>query len=320
MRVVMRTRRLIAIASTVLLVGTSLRALSQPTADHHQHLFSPTVVERSSGLNSIAATDLIRFLDEVGIVKATVLSLAYQFGNPDRSDANEYELVKAENDWTSQQIAPFADRLIGFCSFNPLAAYALAELERCAGDPNLASGIKLHFGNSDVDLDNPQHVEKVREVFAAANGNRMSIVVHLRPSVSKRRPYGAVQATTFLNDIVSAAPDVIVQVAHLSGAGSYDDATDDALAVFARAIQSRSPLIERIYFDASGVAGIGPWEEKADLIARRIRELGLSRIVFGSDAAVPGNRPKDAWANFLKLALSEEEFSAIAGNVAPHLR
>src|SRR2546426_9124436 len=35
--------------------------------------------------------------------------------------------------------------------------YALAELTRCASDPQLHFGIKLHFGNSDVDLHNPQH-------------------------------------------------------------------------------------------------------------------------------------------------------------------
>jgi len=37
-----------------------------------------------------------------------------------------------------------------FCGFNPLKGYALGELERCAGDPNLHHGIKLHFDNSDA--------------------------------------------------------------------------------------------------------------------------------------------------------------------------
>lgn len=320
MRDVMRIRSVIAVISTVLLAAAPFSVLSEPTADHHQHLFSPAVIQSSSGVNPILATDLIRFLDEGGIAKAAVLSLAYQFGSPDRVTPDEYELVKDENDWTSRQVAPFADRLVGFCSVNPLADYALAELERCTADPNLRSGIKLHFGNSDVDLDSPQDVERVRRVFAAANRNRMSIIVHLRPSVSKRRPYGAVQARVFLNDILSAAPDVVVQIAHLSGAGSYDDATDDALSVFTDALENGDPLVEQVYFDASGVAGIGPWEEKADLIAERIRQLGLTRVFFGSDGAVPGNRPKDAWESFLKLPLSEAEFMSIASNVAPYFR
>ena len=42
----------------------------------------------------------------------------------------------------------------GFCSVNPLKDYAIEELARCAKDPQLQLhiGLKLHFGNSDVDL------------------------------------------------------------------------------------------------------------------------------------------------------------------------
>jgi hypothetical protein len=34
-----------------------------------------------------------------------------------------------------------------------------------------------------------------------------------------QRPYGAKQARTFLNEVLSAAPDVPVQIAHLAGGG-----------------------------------------------------------------------------------------------------
>ena len=93
---------------------------------------------------------------------------------------NEYEKVKAENDWTAQQVARFPDRLIGFCGFNPLEDYALDELARCAKSPQLRHGIKLHFGNSVVDYHNRDHVERVKKVFAAANQHRMAISVHMR--------------------------------------------------------------------------------------------------------------------------------------------
>ena len=73
--------------------------------------------------------------------------------------------MRAENDWTSQQVSRFSDRLRGFCAVNPLKEYALDELARCAKDPQLHFGLKLHFGNSDVDLDNPIHVEQLRRVL-----------------------------------------------------------------------------------------------------------------------------------------------------------
>jgi predicted TIM-barrel fold metal-dependent hydrolase len=172
---------------------------------------------------TIPATALISLLDAAGIQSAAVLSVAYIFGSPDFSFSDEYERVKAENDWTGQQVAAYPQRLHGFCSFNPLRDYALAELSRCADDPHLRTGLKLHFASCGVDLQNPEHVAKVRQVFRAANDRRMAIVVHLR--TSPPRTYGAEEARIFLNEIVPAAPDAPIQIAHLAGSGpGYNDA------------------------------------------------------------------------------------------------
>ena len=145
---------------------------STPLADHHQHLFSPAVTKLSTALNPITASDVVSLLDAAGIERAVVLSAAYMFGSPNRAVENEYVKVKAENDWTSQQVGRFPNRLIGFCSFNPLREYALEELARCAKDPRLRAGLKLHFGNSVIDYHNAQHVERLRQssaLFRAAN-------------------------------------------------------------------------------------------------------------------------------------------------------
>jgi hypothetical protein len=100
-------------------------------------------------------------------------------------------------------------------------------------------------------------------VFQVANANRMAIAVHLRPSFSRRRPYGRVQAETFLSERVSAAPDVTIQIAHLAGGGGFDDAAaEEALGVFIGVIANRDPRMNKVCVDASGVAGIGRWSEK----------------------------------------------------------
>jgi uncharacterized protein len=65
----------------------------------------------------------------------------------------------------------------------------------------------------------------------------MAIVVHMRSSVTRERPYGAKEARVFLRELLAAAPRVPVQIAHLSGADGYDDpSTDEALGVFIDAI------------------------------------------------------------------------------------
>jgi uncharacterized protein len=300
----------------------ALQGHSPALIDHHQHLFSPAITALAPGISSVAANDLVRLLDQAGIRRAVVLSLAYQFGNPNRPPIDdEYAKVRAENDWTSKEVARFPERLRGFCGVNPLREYALQELTRCARDPHLRFGLKLHFGNSDVDLENPQHVAKLRDVFQAANANRMAIVVHMRPSVTRRRPYGKAQVHVFVNAVLSAAPDVPVQIAHLAGAGGYDDpSVDEALGVFVEAIAKADLRTAHLYFDVSGVAGLGQWVDKASRIATRIRQLGVHRVLYGSDGTTDLLRPREAWAAFRQLPLSDAEFRTIESNVAPYMR
>jgi predicted TIM-barrel fold metal-dependent hydrolase len=298
-----------------------------PIVDHHQHLFSPSVTAmltaEGATLQELSARDLVALLDSAGIRRAVLLSVAYMYGSPSRTIGDEHDRVRAENDWTAAQAAEYPERLIAFCSFNPLEDYALDELARCARSPGLRHGIKLHFGNSDVQLDNPEHVEQLRRVFRAANDSRMAIVLHLRASISRRRPYGAAQARVFLEQLLPLVPDVPIQIAHLAGTGpGYDDPpADSAVAVLAEAVQRRDPRTRRLWFDVTTVANPSLSTERAELVVRRIRQIGADRILYGSDAAVGTNlRPREAWRAFSRLPLTENELATIARNLAPYLR
>jgi predicted TIM-barrel fold metal-dependent hydrolase len=297
-------------------------ASAQPLVDHHQHLFHPDATGLAPESGTVTASELVAYLDAAGIRRAVVLSVAYMFANPNRPEVeDEYTKVRAENDWTSEQVARFPDRLRGFCGFNPLRDYALRELARCAQNPQLHYGIKLHFGNSDVDLDNPAHVKRLREVFREANRHRMAIVVHMRSSVTRNRPYGAKEANIFLKEVLPEAPQVPVQIAHLAGSGGYDDpAIDQALGVFVDAIAKHDHRMAHVNFDISGITGVGNWQEKGALIASRVRQLGLDRVLYGSDGAIPGNSPLEYWMRFRQLPLTEAEFHAIEQNTAPYLK
>lgn len=298
-----------------------------PVADHHQHLFSPAIAAvlapGSGAPQAITARDLVALLDSAGIRRALVLSVAYMYGSPSRAVDDEYAKVRAENDWTGAQAAQYPDRLRAFCSFNPLKEYALDELARCASDPNLHHGIKLHFGNSDVQLDDAAHVEQLRRVFRAANEHRMAIVVHLRASISKERPYGAPQARVFLEQLLPLALDIPVQIAHLAGSGpGYDDPpADRAMAVLAEAVQQADPRTRKLWFDVTTCADLNISPANAALVARRIRQVGVERILYGSDAPVGDNlRPREGWEAFRRLPLADDEFARIARNVPPYLR
>jgi predicted TIM-barrel fold metal-dependent hydrolase len=296
-----------------------------PVIDYHQHLFSPAagaLVTGNRNSPGISARDVIALLDSAGIQRALVLSVAYTWGKASRAPvANEYEHVKAENDWAARQVAQYRDRLRVFCSVNPLKPYALEELARCSRDPELHYGLKLHFGNSDVDLDNSTDVAKVKKVFAAANGYDMRIVVHLHTSSDLHRKYGADEARVFLNELLPAAPDVPVQIAHLAGAGGYDAATDSALSVFTDAIARLDLRMKNVWFDAATVVRPEMSPDELQQIAARIRQLGVERVLYGSDAAAsPLSYPRAGWAAFKRLPLTEAEFRVIANNVTPYMR
>jgi len=132
--------RLLLILLGGLLPGV-LSAQSRPLIDYHQHLLSPSAAKLASIPAPFTGRDLVGRLDAAGIRRAVVLSLAYQYGNPNRPPVKEeYARVKEENDWTARQVAEFPCRLRAFCGVDPLKEYALVEIARCAKDPY------LHYG------------------------------------------------------------------------------------------------------------------------------------------------------------------------------
>ena len=311
----------------IILLSRSASGQVAPVADHHQHLFSPVIskILNPSGVGpqQLVASEVVALLDTAGIRRGAVLSVAYMYGSPSRTVDDEYAKVRAENDWTAAQAAQYPKRLWALCSFNPLKDYALDELARCAKDPNLKHGIKLHLGNSDVQVNNSEHLEQLRRVFRAANQNRMAIVVHMRASISRKRPYGAEQARIFLEQLLPLTPNIPVQIAHLAGTGpGYDDPpADEALAVLAEAVARRDPRTRNLWFDVASCVDLNISPANAALVTRRIRQVGVKRILYGTDAAVGDNlRPRESWASFRKLPLTESEFKQIAKNVAPYLR
>jgi predicted TIM-barrel fold metal-dependent hydrolase len=260
------------------------------------------------------AQQLVAMLDAAHIKRAVVLSVGYWFDSPTRPSTRSAEAMQAENTWTAEQAARFPDRLVAFCSLNPVSDAAAETLRRCAADQRF-KGLKLHFANSRVDLLNADHVRRIREVFAAANRARLPIVAHVRNGDN----YGAREARVVLEQLLPAAPDVTVQIAHLWGGANL---APDALAVYAEAVAARHPATRRLYFDVSDAALVANTPELAQVVADRVREIGLDRILYGSDAAF-GSHPDPAgsWAAFRKgIPLSPAEFEKIANNVAPYLR
>ena len=304
-------------------VLTALGALAgcaplAPVADHHQHVFSPAVHALNKSLPHLAGDDVVALLDQAGIRRGVLMSFAYS-----RVVNADIAQVRAENDYTAAQAARHPTRLVAFCGINPLKDYALEEIERCAHSPGLKTGLKMHFGNSEVQLALPEHAARLREVFALANRHGMHIAVHLRASFGKKHPHGQAEAKVFLEQLLPAAPDVVVQVAHMAGAGPgyADPAAHEVMAYLADAVAGGDPRTRKLYFDIASVANSGITPALNEMLVTLIRKVGTQRILYGTDSAVGDNlRPRESWAQVRKLKLTESELNEIAANSAPYLR
>lgn len=106
--------------------------------DVHTHIFSPEIASRrdyyctrdicfsllyaDKRAQLKQAEDLIRSMDANYIDRSVVLNIGWTNG----------ELCSRNNDYIIESVMKFPDRLIGFCSIQPLDGdQALAELERC---------------------------------------------------------------------------------------------------------------------------------------------------------------------------------------------
>lgn len=308
----------IAFFALLALAGCSRHRII-PQADHHRHLMSPAAVRHVSAPGRrpeepLSARQFIGMLDEAGIRYAVVLSGAYYFDGVDQLGLpGVYEKVRAENDWTAGQVSQFPNRLVAFCSLNPVADHALPELRRCA-ESRKFPGVKLHFAPTGTTITDPDHLGRVRAVFRAANDVRLPILAH----VAAREGYGRGHAEIIVNRIVPEAPDVPVIIAHLWGGGAV---SEPALAVYADAVSSGHPAAKNLYFElaqASLVAGSG---ELYEMLARRIRQIGLNRVYYGSDGQFGGASPRAVWSHFrTNVPLTDDELRVIASNVAPLVR
>lgn len=311
-----------------------------PPADHHVHVWSRATrdvavriqealdeeVIAEEDVRDLSARDVIAGLDSARIERGVLISTAYFFGFPDISVENERAKVEAENDYVARQVAAHPGRLVGFFSVNPLADYALDEIERLADHESFV-GVKLHLGNSDVALRDAEDVARLREVFARANELDIAVVIHLG---GRSDSFGAPDAEAFVDEVLPAAPDVAIQVAHMGGPGGFGPGSRAAARVFATAIEAHPERTRNLVFDMSAVPHPRYLAEGDTSLVRRIdelnrafvdvvRDLGVDRVVYGSDYPLL-SMPRLLSGLRQDLPLTDGEFLDLVDDPAPYLR
>ena len=136
--------------------------------------------------------------------------------------------------------------------------------------------------------------------------------------MTEKLPYGRDEALTFLNELMPAAPDVVVQVAHLAGAGPWEDeGSQQAFAVFAEAVANRDPRTRLLLFrcHALGAPATPETAQRWTAMIRQARDSAC-RVRLGCELATV--TPGQAWVALRNLLpLTDDEFATIAANVPP---
>ena len=79
--------------------------------------------------------------------------------------------------------------------------------------------------------------------------------------------------------------------------------------------------MKNVWFDTTSVVRPNMSSDELQRIAIRIRQIGVKRVLYGSDAAVsPLAYPKAGWAAFQRLPLTPVELRAVAANIPPYMR
>lgn len=300
-----------------------------PFADYHMHLTSAEVARRMNaslpeevldGFKPVqhTAAEIIKSLDASNVKFAFALSNAYQWSMDllDLPEAEEYEMVKFENDFAARETAPYLDRLLPFLSINPLKEYAIAEIDRCDKELGLHA-LKLHFTNSNVDLRKPEHLVAVRNVLSHAEKLDMPVLIHF---LSRNQQFGAADARIFLDEIVSRLPNLKIQMAHL-GCGGLTDKMIEMFDAFIEGFEQNQSFNKKNFvMDLAAVisdgskpltAAITP--EQAEKITSQIRRWGVHHVLFATDW--PIFEPAE-YVDMIKekLRLTQEELDTILQN------
>jgi predicted TIM-barrel fold metal-dependent hydrolase len=95
-----------------------------------------------------------------------------------------------------------------------------------------------------------------------------------------------------------------------TGPGYEDAPSREAMAVLAEAAAHKDPRTRNLWVDGASIVDPAISAQNAQLVVKFIRQVGVQRVLYGTDSAQGNNlRPRESWAAFRKLPLTEAEFA-----------
>jgi len=137
--------------------------------------------------------------------------------------------------------------------------------------------------------------------------------------------YISADTTAFMQfiqgDLFGDFPELRFIIPHGGGAVPYHWGRYRGLADMLKQPPLDGHVMKNVWFDAAVVVRPNSTPDQLERIAARIRQIGVKRILYGSDAASsPLAYPKAGWAALQRLPLTNTELVVMANNIAPYMR
>ncbi len=204
------------------------------------------------------AEDLIRAMDEDGVDRSVAMGIGW----------TDLGLAREVNDYIIESVRKYPDRIIGFCSVNPVWGEAAArETERCAKAGLVGVG-ELHADTQGFDIGDAHTMRPLLEV---ADEYGLVITAHTSEPVGhlyQGKGHTTPQVTMRFIENARAYPNVKIICAHWGG----------GLPFYALMPEVKDAL-ENVWFDTAA----SPFLYSSSVFPAVVNLVGTENILLGSD-------------------------------------
>ncbi len=239
--------------------------------DFHTHIFPDSVrndrapyLERDATFSHLysdpkarlsSAEELVEKMDRDGIDMAVTLGMGWQV----------HEFAVEANDYILQSAMAFPDRIIPFCTVNPVLGEAAAkEVERCAGLG--AKGIgELHSYAQGYQLDDERVMAPIME---AAIARDLIVLTHSSEPVGHVYAGKGTVTPDELYRFIETYPEAKIVCAHWGGG-----------LPFYALMPEVSEALHNVYFDSAA----SPFLYSPNVFSNAVNLVGPDKVLFGTD-------------------------------------
>jgi uncharacterized protein len=250
----------------------------------HEQAFESIYRKPDSRLSG--SIELLEDMDNEGVSKSVAFGFPWTL--PDN--------YKRHNDYVIESVLKNPDRLIGFCTFDPLSPDACKEAERCLR-AGLAGVGEIAIYQADFSKD---IINRLNDLMAFCAERDAPVLIHANEPVGHSYPGKQPMSLAGLYDLLEKFPSNRIILAHWGGGIFFYE-------LMKKEIRER---FAKIWFDTAA----SPFLYRPDIYRISGEIAGFDRILFGSDYPLikPGRYLKEIRSS----GLSEKNIDRITGENA----